>query len=187
VDPAAFEEQLAALHDAGRLAEAATTAIQGYGPQILGYLCAVMQQESDAREVFAQFCEDLWRGLAGFRRECSFRTWSYKLARHAMARFARDPYRRRGRRLETAEISELAASIHSAPLPSAGGDRLARARGLLGADDQTLLILRIDRKLRWSEVAEILSDEGRPIDQAALRKRFERIKDQLRRLIADPA
>jgi RNA polymerase sigma-70 factor (ECF subfamily) len=183
----ALEERLSALLERRELSQAAAVAIEGYGPQVLGYLIAVMRNESDARDVFSQFCEDLWRGLGTFRGECSFRTWSYKLARHALSRFERDPYRRRGRRLETDEISRLAASVVSQAPAAARDEQLERARQVLSVDDQTLLILRLDRKLSWTEVAEVLAGEGDAPDEAALRKRFERIKNRLRELVAgDP-
>lgn len=44
-------------------------------------------------------------------------------------------------------------------------------------DEQTLLILRIDRALEWDEVSEILD-----VEAPALRKRFERLTSKLRAL-----
>lgn len=75
-----LEPRLLALLDAGDLSGAATEALRGYGPQVLGYLTAVLRDEDDAHDVFSQFAEDLWRGLPGFRRESSIRTWAFRLA-----------------------------------------------------------------------------------------------------------
>jgi RNA polymerase sigma-70 factor, ECF subfamily len=52
-----------------------------------------------------------------------------------------------------------------------------KLREQLTADEQTLLILRIDRALPWDDVAEIMD-----VDAASVRKRFERVKDKLRDL-----
>ena len=52
-----------------------------------------------------------------------------------------------------------------------------KLREELTEEEQTLLILRVDRNLDWREVADILE-----IEEPALRKRFERLKDKLRRL-----
>jgi RNA polymerase sigma-70 factor, ECF subfamily len=167
--------------------EAASLAIRGYGPQILGYLRSVVRDAEDAAEVFSQFAEDLWKGLAAFRGECTVRVWAYKLAWHAASRFARDPYRRRAQRLGSTMASQLAETL----LSSASGeaDRRAaevdRLRRQLTPEEQTLLVLRLDRKLSWREVAEVLDEEGRTVDEPTLRKRYERLKDKLVRIARD--
>jgi RNA polymerase sigma-70 factor (ECF subfamily) len=122
--------------------------------------------------------------MSKFRRECSVRTWAYKLARHSLHRFRRDPYRRRGRRLETEELSHLADRISSVAGQKSRDARFERARQILSDDDQTLLVLRLDRRLSWSEVATVLTDEGEPVAEAAVRKRYERIKGELKKLVA---
>jgi RNA polymerase sigma-70 factor (ECF subfamily) len=171
--------------DAGDVKGAATEAIRGYGPQVLGYLTAVLKDEDDARDVFSQFAEDLWRGLPGFRRECSLRAWAFKVAWHAASRYARDPYRRRHRPILTTEASKIAASVRSTMstyAPGGRADRLLKLREALDPEEQTLLILRVDKGLSWEDVAQVLSTEGTPVAAAALRKRFERLKDKLARL-----
>jgi RNA polymerase sigma-70 factor (ECF subfamily) len=40
-------------------------------------------------------------------------------------------------------------------------------------------VLRLDQQLSWEEIAAILSEAGEPIGAAALRKRFERLKDRI--------
>jgi RNA polymerase sigma-70 factor (ECF subfamily) len=179
------ELQVLALLDAGDVKGAATEAIRGYGPQVLGYLTAVLKDEDDARDVFSQFAEDLWRGLSGFRRECSLRAWAFKIAWHAASRYARDPYRRRHRPIHTTEASKIAASVRSTMstyAPGGRADRLLKLREALDPEEQTLLILRVDKGLSWEDVAQVLSTEGTPVASAALRKRFERLKDKLARL-----
>lgn len=169
--------------DRGDHAGAATAVVRQYGPQLLGYLCSVLRSEADAGEVFSMFSEDLWRGLPGFRRECPLRVWCYRLAWHAAARFLRDPYRGRGRRLETNELSRLVHEVRSSVFLGRDQARQAtldRLRAGLTPDERTLLVLRLDRGLAWAEVALVLAEEqGQPVDEAALRKRFERLKDKL--------
>jgi RNA polymerase sigma-70 factor (ECF subfamily) len=179
------EAKVLASLDAGDVKGAATEAIRGYGPQVLGYLTAVLKDEDDARDVFSQFAEDLWRGLPGFRRECSLRAWAFKVAWHAASRHARDPYRRRHRPILTTEASKIAASVRSTMstyAPGGRADRLLKLREALDPEEQTLLILRVDKGLSWEDVAQVLSTEGTPVASAALRKRFERLKDKLARL-----
>ena len=91
-----------------------------------------------------------------------------------------EAFRRKGRRLTTTEMSRLAASVRSSSaefLASAAQARLQAMRASLQPEEQTLLILRINRGLSWNEVGEVLA-----IDPAAVRKRFERLKDKLRKL-----
>jgi RNA polymerase sigma-70 factor (ECF subfamily) len=177
-----LDREVAELRRRGDLEAAATLAIRSLGPEILGYLTALMHNANDASEVFSQFAEDLWRGLDAFRAEASLRTWSYRLARHAALRHRRDPYRRRGERLETTKASAVAGSVLASTVIryERRAQQLARLRSRLEEDEQTLLILRVDRGLSWSEVAEVLgSEDGDRPDEAALRKRFERLKDKL--------
>jgi len=173
----ALEERIRALSTAGELQQAATEAIRGYGPQILGYLRAIVRNEEDAADVFGLFAEDLWRGLPQFRWEGALRVWAYRLAWHAAARFSRDLYRQRGRRLRTSEISLLADSIRSS-VTERRSESFERLRKALDQADRTLLILRLDKKLSWREVAQVLAAPSEP-SEAALRKRFERIKEKL--------
>ncbi len=164
---------------------AATAAIDCYGPAIFGYLSTLLD-EDDARDVFSLFAEHLWRGLTGFRGEASLRSWCYRIAWTAVARFRRDPYRRRGERLPSSAASRLAASIASASALGGGrSEQLRRLREALDPEEHTLLVLRIDKELEWDEVAAILSAEGHPVTSAALRKRFERLKEKLGRIARD--
>ncbi|HUS30918.1 MAG TPA: sigma-70 family RNA polymerase sigma factor [Kofleriaceae bacterium] len=170
---------------AGRFEAAAVLAIRELGPQILGYLAALVGDFERAREVFSVFSEDLWSGLSSYRAEGTFRAWAYRVARNAALRTMRDPYWRRGRRLESEEHSELAAAVRSTTQaharPSADA-KLARLRSALTPDEHALLILRVDRDLSWSEIASALTTGRSRPDEATLRKRFERLKEKLRRL-----
>jgi RNA polymerase sigma-70 factor (ECF subfamily) len=184
-DPQRIEGAVAADAAAGRMREAAETAIRAYGPAIFRYLLALMRDRATAEDVFGVFCEDLWRGLPGFRWESSLKTWAYKLAWHAAQRHRRSD-RKRTRRLATSEISAIAAEVRSSTAPHArtsAKDRLAAVRRRLSLEEQTLLTLRIDRRLSWDEVAEVLSTADLAVDAAVLRKRFERLKDRLKVLM----
>jgi RNA polymerase sigma-70 factor (ECF subfamily) len=126
----------------------------------------------------------MWRGAAAFRGDSTFLTWSYRLAWHAAARFLRDPYRKRGRALRTGEAAALAAEVRSTTalhLRQTAKDALAELRATLDPEEQTLLILRVDRGLAWEEIARVLATEDEAPSAAALRKRYERLTEKLRR------
>src|SRR5688500_10731247 len=149
-----LERDAASALARGDLAAAAELVIRGYGPEILGYLHALLHDPDVAGDVFSQLAEDLWRGLPAFRRESTIRTWAYKLAWHAAARNRDEAYQRYRRRLETHELSEVAEEVRSrtaAHLRTDVKDRFAELRAGLESDELTLLILRVDRDLSWRE------------------------------------
>jgi len=178
---AILEPRIAILLEAGDLSAAASVAVRGYGPEHLSYLFLILHDRDAAHDVFAESCADFWRTLGSFRGECSIRTWLYKLAWNAASNFQREQNRRRERRLETNEISQLAAEVsRSLDSKLAALDRRQRLRQKLDPEEQSILTLRLDRGLSWREVGLVLS-----VREMAVRKRFERIKAKLRRLLAE--
>ncbi len=189
--PSSIDDELRALAAAGELGEVARLAISRYGAELLRYLAAVTRDDGEAAEVFAQTCEDLWRGLPGFRWRASLRTWLYTLARHAWRRRGRDRFRRGGERVALSEQPELAAAVRTQTAEwqrSEVRDRFAALRAQLTEEDRELLALRVDRGLAWREIAQVLEDTDDSAQlarrSAALRKRFERIKDLIRSHLA---
>ena len=68
-------------------------------------------------------------------------------------------------------------------------DRMQELRRRLPAEDQQILILRVSRKLSWTELAIVLGDSGLTAtdvelqrEATRLRKRFQLAKDRLREL-----
>ncbi len=166
--------------------EAATLALETYGPELMSYLVAVLRNASDADDVYAAVTESLWRALPTFRWDSSFRTFAYTIARHAYLKHARDPRQRdRPAGLSSPSAKAVAARPHSRTatyLRTETRDRIAELRAQLDPEDQTLLILRVNRQLPWRDIARIMADEDGDDDRraAALRKRFERLKEELR-------
>ena len=170
---------------------AVTIALQVYGSEIVGFLMARERDETAASEAFSEFCEDLWRGIGGFRRESSFRSWAYALARNAAHRRRQDPFAKRGVPLSKApDIYELAEKIRTTTLVhlrTEVRDAVTRLREKLDAEDRELLVLRVNRGLSWKEIALVFGGvDETPAElsrrAASLRKRFERVKNRLREL-----
>ena len=86
----ALEKTIASQLASGDLAAAATAALHGLGPQILGYLCATLRDDDVAYDVFGHFSEELWKSIGSFRGDSSFKTWAYKLVMHSVGRYRRD-------------------------------------------------------------------------------------------------
>jgi len=192
VDP---EHDIRSAFDGGDLQTAARLTFERYGREILSFVCARLRSDDHGQEAFAMFAEDLWSGLPGFGWRCSMRCWVYVLARNASKRYASSPARQRERNLPLSQHESLLAqreTVRSPTEPHRDTSVKARMRALrehLSPEDQTLLILHVDRRLTWPEIALVLHDADDVLataeqarEAARLRKRFERLKLELRRL-----
>jgi RNA polymerase sigma-70 factor (ECF subfamily) len=181
--------------EAGDFRAATTAALEAYGPQVLSFLTARLRSASDGDEAFSLFAEDLWKGLPGFGFRCSVRSWAYALARNAANRHASAPQHRRERNLAISNhpsVANVIAQARSATAVHQRTDVKAKIRALreqLPPEDQTLLILHVDRGLAWRDLAIVMHDQGEQLDDEALtresarlRKRFERVRSTLREL-----
>ena len=196
------EERIRAAFSRGDLSDAATVLLEVYGAEIFGFLAGRLRDVDLASEVFGDFTEDLWRGLAGFRWVCSARAWAYTLARHAASRAIRQR-RRRGARVvplsragPLSEIAERVRSETSLVLQTETRSRIAQLREQLPVHDQMLLMLRVNRELPWLDIARIMANgsleaalelgpEELTAEASRLRKRFQKAKEKLRRLATE--
>jgi RNA polymerase sigma-70 factor (ECF subfamily) len=187
-DPEALERDIAAALAAQDWARAATLALRGHGSHVLIYLRGVLREEDLVEEAFARFSEKMWRSLRDFRGEARFSTWLYQLAWYASKELKRGLARRRERHLASAELAAIADEVRvstAAFLRTQARDRFAELRAKLDPEERSLLLLRIERRLPWKEVAAIMAEDGTPAAEAALRKRFERLRVRLRRLFEE--
>jgi RNA polymerase sigma-70 factor (ECF subfamily) len=196
VDPAereASERAIRALCEAGDHAAATTAALRDYGVELLGFLRALAGDHDLAAEAFAELCEDVWKALARFRWESSLRSWLYALARNALAQLRRDPRRRRERNLPLSIAPEMAAVVRTVTREiqrTEVKDEFRLLREQLDPEEHEILLLRLDRNMAWKDIARIISGSGGgdadlDVRAAALRKRFERAKQRLKKLAVE--
>ena len=183
---------------------AATLALEAYGAEIYSFMSARLRSVSEADEAFSMFAEDLWKGLPGFAFRSTVRGWLYALARNATNRHATSPERRAARNVPlsvdnaVAELTDRSRSETQPHRRTEVKDRIRMLRERLPLEDQTLLILFVDRNLSWREIALIMRDpQGAPDSEAGgstreqdeaelgreaarMRKRFERVKAELK-------
>jgi RNA polymerase sigma-70 factor (ECF subfamily) len=185
------EREMRDAHARGDLRAVVELALAAYQVELYSFLCARLGGEADAHEVFAQMSEDLWRGIGGFEWRSSLRTWLYTLARHAAVRFERAPANQAERRSGLSQADDPAAAERSRTRPyqrTDVKDRFAMLRATLSLDEQSLLVLRVDRGLEWEDVARILHDgddldaDGLRRQATNLRQRFQALKQRLRDL-----
>ncbi|HEU0036177.1 MAG TPA: sigma factor [Kofleriaceae bacterium] len=178
--------------EAGQIDRATELAIRTYGPELVGWLCAILRNDADAQDAFSRLAEELWRSLQRFDGRCSIRTWCYVLARHAVA-YVRSQPRHAREVLVSSVPSVLGATTdiwNTTKLAAAEvKDVYGTIRAELDEDDQTLLVLRVDKNLSWREIAVVLCGEHATTEEverraATLRKQFERVKERLRVLAA---
>ena len=183
---------------AGRGDDATTATLELYGAEVYGFLHALARDEDLASEVVSRSSEDVWKGHGTFRWDASLRTWVYALARNALHRLRRDPRRRADRNLalsETSAVLRLVDRVRTQTVPflrTEVKDELRALRDALDPDDHALLVLRLDRRMAWKDIARALAEETDDSSAVeierragALRKRFERAKDQLRTLATE--
>ena len=188
-EQADIEASVRALSEAGDHRSAATVALEAYGPSIYSFLTAFFRSPTRAEDVFSQFCEDFWQGLPGFEWRCTVRAWAFTLARHAALSHVRRADQRRERNLPLSEAKAISDRIRTETAPykqTAIKDRMRSLRERLTEEEQTILILRVDKKLSWTEVGRVLAghdEDGEASEKssARIRKRFQLIKEKLRK------
>jgi len=184
----ATEEKIAALLGARDWAGASTVALRAYGPPILTYLRSVLRDDDLAGDVFSRFAEKLWRSVGDFRGECAFATWAYRLAWFAVREHKRAEGRRREQRLGTDAVEQIVQEVRESTatgIHTDAKDRWARIKGSLDPFERSLLLLRVEKGLPWKDVARIMAEEGEELAEAALRKRFARLRARLHKLARD--
>jgi len=193
-DRAGLEAEIRALSERGDRDGAATLAVRSYGPELYGFLLALHTSRGDASDCFSQLCEVLWRKLPEFTWEHTLRSWAYAVARQVTRTHKRNAGRRLRREApgEESAIEAVAEAVRTATSPFLQTEKRKRLQALrdeLPEDDRMLLILRVDRKLEWIEIARVLSGEEAATDEASLkreaarlRKRFQIVKDRLREM-----
>lgn len=185
--------ELRVLIERGDIERATERAIRTYGPELYGWLRSSMSSEGDAQDAFSRMSEELWRSLGRFDGRCSIRTWCYMLARCAVFHVRSRP--RHQREVLVSQVpSILGAVTHILSTTKVGEQRAndvyAQIRAELDEEEQTLLVLRVDKDLSWREIAQVLCGEDAPVAEverkaATLRKQFERVKERLRALAAE--
>lgn len=194
-DREAAEAEVVEALAGGDRRHAVTLVLRAYGPEILRFLIALHGDRDEASEVFSLFAEAIWSAVARFEQRSSVRTWAYAIARRTSLRHRRDRKRRAARYQpfpEDSALSALEARVRTETLSFLRTERKSKLRALRDAlprEDQVLLMLRVDRAMSWEDLARVLregagaalSDDDLKRESARLRKRFQLLKDRLRK------
>jgi RNA polymerase sigma-70 factor (ECF subfamily) len=185
------EQEIRELCQRGDTGGAVERALQGYGMEIMRLMASVLHNPELAKDAFSVFCESLLKGLPSFRWESSFRTWAYRLARNACYQLVHAPAARETP-VSDSRIPEAALRQRSDTRPwqrTSVKERFRQLRESLDPDDRMLLLLRVDQRLPWTEVARVMWDSDEEPTSAAitrkataLRQQFQRVKAHLRQM-----
>jgi RNA polymerase sigma-70 factor (ECF subfamily) len=187
MDPTPIRAQIAE----GEVEAATEQVLRDLGPAIYSLLVGLHSDPVVADEIFAEFAERLWRSLPRYRGECSVRSWAYRIARAASV----DHRRRAGRApalTSPSHLRDVARQVRTQTASYLGTERrsaLQELRRELSEEEQLILVLRVDRDLSWTEVAQVFMEERDLADaddlarvSARLRQRFKTSKRRLKQL-----
>lgn len=156
VSAAPRELSVAALCKRGELPRAAATLFASHGTEVFAFLEAFLDEHT-ARVLFGEVQERAMAELLELDHDrVNLRTWLFGLARRA----------------HLAHVQALEAQPHSQAAVSSqprSGPRTKAGFDALAVDDKHLLVLCLDRGLRFDEIAEILYGAT---DDDARRKRW---------------
>lgn len=183
-----LEAEILESHARGQIRDAAERLVQGYGREVYGYLIGILPTHDQADEAFARFSEDLLKGFATFQGRSLVRTWAYVLARHAAATVLRGragdaKHEPLSNAEDRAALAQQARSLTAEWRKTSVKDAFRDLRRELSEEDQTILILRVDRDLPWREVARVTGEFTTDPSPDDLRREEARIKQRLGRAI----
>jgi DNA-directed RNA polymerase specialized sigma24 family protein len=169
------EARLRARLGQGDLPAAARSVVDTYGPEVFGFLVGVLGDADAAGFLYANVCQRVTTELEGLDRNLAFRTWVYRLARREL----KD--RRLRRKRPVAPLREGGAT-DTQPLRHAGlTDAIDAVRRSLSEEDRELLILRVDRRFDWYELA--LTELGEDVSALLLARASKNLQLRLEELL----
>jgi len=181
------EQQIRSMLDGHKKEQAAKLALEEYGKELLGWLCGVCGDLA-AQTIFDRFSKELPGELWAFSGQFAFRPWLYGIARKVAFRQLRSPSR---------QDSPLGGSVMPQPGDHASDHRtwaktqlnhsaFARLRDQLDPEERMVLILRVDRRMSWEDVARVMENPatGETLRESAtrLRRYFHRTRERLREM-----
>jgi RNA polymerase sigma-70 factor (ECF subfamily) len=166
-----------AAADHGR---ASDLALDAYGPELFGFLVAVLADKDASSKVYVDVSQRIRSELPDFRWTCALRTWAYWVARREL-----DDRRRRRRR----DPSNLGPPCDPVVTESRRPTGASLLRNRLREDDREILILRVDRRLDWSELAvtslgERASPHHLACEARSLRNRMAKILREIQQAVS---
>jgi RNA polymerase sigma-70 factor (ECF subfamily) len=168
--------------DGGDAHAAAARLLRERGAAVHDYLEAVLRDPARIRDAYSLCAEWAWAGLGRARGASTPRAWLFAVAHLAAGLAGGEAWPRVRDGYPAGEATALALQ-HAAPSGArrnaASDETLVRLHQHLTPSEQNLLALRLEQRLEWQEVADVLSADGGRVSATAARKRFERMKERI--------
>ena len=176
---AAVDAQVQDLLAAGAAAAASEVVLREIGPAILRFVRAVLRDEALTAHAFSAFAEDLGRDLPSSSGRGSARIWAYRVAWRSMLRAQDRSWK--GLPAAPGRVSQLAEEIRTrTPATREFQPHAIEAiRARLPLEDRSLLWLRLDEGLSWTDVAAVLAVAGQPVEPLEIARRFQRLNERI--------
>jgi DNA-directed RNA polymerase specialized sigma24 family protein len=156
-------------------AGASREALRVYGAEVYGFLLGALDDPSNASSLYADVQKRVETEVGGLAALCSLRTWLYLLARREL----------RERRLQRGQRGERTASfgrVASGERRASSSNAISTLRTSLTEEERELLILRVDRKFTWREIA--LTDLGeRAVDPERIALATRAVRERIQAII----
>lgn len=167
---------------AGDEVRATVRLLDAYGAEVFGFLAGVLDDVGEARAVYAAIGERARERLVTFGWPCGLRTWLYAIA-HRVIGEVRQSSASPGEPV-SAELPERGTT--RPPPPRSRSAALAHLRSSLPLHDREMLVLHVDRRMTWDELALVfLGEDASAKDHALeilrLQARYRLLKDWLAR------
>jgi hypothetical protein len=171
-----LEQGVRHLAASGRVPRAVEMVLSVHGAELFGFLVAVLHDQRQAANVYADASKAMERALGSATWTCSVRTFAYAIVRRELVRHRRlNPGPRRERRLDS--VSPQSTRPRR---PVAVSTAVAELRRRLADEDRELLILRVDRQLDWEDIA--ISSLGWDATREALAQEAARVATRVREI-----
>ena len=179
VDSAELETRIRVAIEVQEWVEAATFILTGYGPELVTYLLVLLSEHHAVTQGFSRLGSQIWRNLADCPSDVSVRTWTYQQVRQAAFDASNEHWKASEDAWSGPELTAIANKVLSGTLEylaSSSSTKGSILRRSLERDDRELLLLRIDRKFEWSQLAYIMT--GRMLLGTELSAEVSRLKRQ---------
>ena len=151
---------------------------------VYNMLLRMLSSREDAEEALAEVFVKVWRAAAGFKGDCKFTTWLYKITANTARDYLRSRMTRQEVSMDEVMIEDIeapqSASPEAAAINAEDRARIVAAMARLSEEDRLLISLYHFQELDYDEIAEISG-----IPPGNLKVKLFRARQRLRRFCAE--
>jgi RNA polymerase sigma factor (sigma-70 family) len=151
--------------------------IQQFEPALRRLAATYFDREADRADLFQEIALAFWQAIPKFRRECSERTWLYRIAHNVAISSSAKTYRRSKREESLSDEFEHPSAAAGAEEGLLLGEKrraLVDSIRLLATTDRQIILLHLEG-LSYAEIEEVSG-----LSETAIATRLSRIRDKLK-------